>query len=87
MPSCSCSRDGPGPGCAAGEAAGVEVVHAPGEGDDEIVLRAAAAVGDGAAPTVVTADRALAARVEQAGATVVRPGWLLDRLEDRGHAD
>ncbi len=74
-------------GVAAGEAVGIDVVHAPGEGDDEVVLRAAAAVGDGAASTVVTADRALSARVEQVGATVVRPRWLLDRLEGRSHAD
>lgn len=68
------------PGVPAGEAGGVEVVHAPAHGDDELVLRAAAAVRAGAGATVVTADRALAARVEQAGAAVVGPGWLLGRL-------
>jgi hypothetical protein len=29
---------------------------------------------------VVTADRALAARVQRHSASVIRPGWLLDRL-------
>lgn len=57
---------------------GVAVVHAPGEGDDTI---AAIAEAHGAA-TVVTADRALAARVRTAHAEVASPGWLLDQLVD-----
>ncbi|MGI9643736.1 MAG: NTP pyrophosphohydrolase [Ilumatobacteraceae bacterium] len=61
-----------------GEADGVEVVHAPGEGDDTI---AAIAAADGAA-LVVTADRELAERARAAGADVVGPNWLLDRLGD-----
>lgn len=56
--------------------AGVEVVHAAGEGDDTIV--AIAQAHDQA--LVVTADRGLAERVRAVGAAVVGPGWLLDRL-------
>lgn len=64
-------------GAPAGTAGGVEVVHAPGEGDDAIV-EAAAAGGGGA--LVVTADRGLAERVRRGGARVVGPSWLLGRL-------
>lgn len=56
------------------------VVHAPGEGDDTIVDEVRHAVAAGETVAVVTADRGLAARVADQGATVVRPGWLLDRL-------
>ena len=55
---------------------GVEVVHAPGEGDDTIASIAEA--GDHV--VVVTADRGLAARVRAAGGEVVGPSWLLDQL-------
>jgi hypothetical protein len=56
---------------------GVEVVHAPGEGDDTVATIAETA----AEPvTLVSADRALAHRCRAAGAEVVGPGWLLDRL-------
>jgi predicted RNA-binding protein with PIN domain len=74
-------------GVAAGTASTVEVVHAAGEGDDEVVRRAAAAVRDGASTSVVTADRGLAARVTEAGAAVVGPGWLLDHLDALGTSD
>ncbi len=57
---------------------GVEVVHAAGEGDDTI---AAVAEADGDV-MVVTADRELARRARAAGADVVGPNWLLDRLEE-----
>ena len=57
---------------------GVEVVHAPGEGDDTIA--ASAEAHDGA--VVVTADRGLADRVRATGAEVVGPTWLLDRLAE-----
>lgn len=60
-----------------GVADGVEVVHAPGEGDDTLADRAAAADGP---VTLASADRALGARARRAGADVVGPGWLLDRL-------
>lgn len=57
---------------------GVEVVHAPGEGDDTIAT-IAQEQGD---VVVVTADRGLAARVRAAGGEVVGPSWLLDQLVD-----
>ncbi|WP_231851410.1 hypothetical protein [Microlunatus phosphovorus] len=57
----------------------LEVVHAPGEGDDTIVDEVRLALTGGTV-VVVTADRGLAARVQHLGATVVGPGWLLDRL-------
>ena len=65
-------------GAGEGNAAGVEVVHAPGEGDDTIV--AVAEAHDQA--IVVTADRRLAERVRATGAEVGGPTWLLDQLRD-----
>ena len=59
-----------------GEADGVAVVHAPGEGDDTI----AALAGAHAGTVVVTADRGLAERVRAALGEVVGPSWLLDLL-------
>lgn len=56
----------------------VRVVHAPGEGDDEIVAQAAAALSSYAV-TVVTADRGLRVRLPE-GVLVHGPGWLLDQL-------
>ena len=57
---------------------GVEVVHAPGEGDDMIAAIAEA----NRDVVVVTADRELAERVRAASAEVVGPSWLLDQLVD-----
>jgi hypothetical protein len=57
---------------------GVEVVHAPGVGDDTI----AAIAGTNREVVVVTADRELAERVRAVNAEVVGPSWLLDRLVD-----
>jgi hypothetical protein len=57
---------------------GVEVVHAPGEGDDTIVAIAEAHRG----AVVVTADRKLADRVRAVDAEVVGPSWLLSQLVD-----
>lgn len=57
---------------------GVEVVHAPGEGDDTIAAVAEA----NRDVVVVTADRELAARVRAANAEVVGPSWLLEQLVD-----
>jgi hypothetical protein len=59
-----------------GDEGGVEVVHAPGEGDDTI----AAIAGAHAEVLVVTADRGLAERVRAADGKVVGPSWLLDQL-------
>lgn len=57
---------------------GVEVVHAPSEGDDTIVAITEA----NRDVVVVTADRKLAERVRAASAEVISPSWLLDRLLD-----
>ena len=57
----------------------VTVVHAPQDGDAEIVRQAHKAADAGHQVTVVTADRLLAVRVAKAGRTV-GPTWLLDRL-------
>jgi hypothetical protein len=62
-------------------AGAVEVVHATGEGDDRIVEEVRRAITAGSTAAVVTADRGLAARVERLGATLFRPGWLLDRID------
>jgi hypothetical protein len=59
-----------------GDADGVAVVHAPGEGDDTI----AAIAQEQHEVIVVTADRGLAERVRAANGEVVGPSWLLDRL-------
>ena len=64
-----------------GTAGGVEVVHAPGLGDDTLVVLAA---GRDEPVVLVTADRELAARARHRGADVVSPTWLLDRLPSRG---
>ncbi|MDP9075542.1 MAG: hypothetical protein M3N98_15520 [Actinomycetota bacterium] len=60
---------------------GVEVVHAPGVGDDTIADLAARRPGP---VTLVSADRVLGQRVRRAGGDVVGPMWLLDRLAERG---
>ncbi len=57
---------------------GVDVVHAPGSGDDTIVDLVALAIGP---VVVVTSDGALRRRVESFGADVVGPRSLLSRLE------
>jgi hypothetical protein len=57
---------------------GVEVAHAPGEGDDMIVALADA----NRDVVVVTADRELAEQVRAANAEVVGPSRLLDQLVD-----
>ena len=59
----------------------VEVVHAVSDGDSTIVDEVRRVVAAGRTAAVVTADRGLAARVESLGATLLRPGWLLDRIE------
>jgi hypothetical protein len=64
-----------------GVTGGVTVVHAAGEGDDTVVALAAAGSGDGAPPTVVTADRVLGQRLRTLGVDVAGPRWLLGRLD------
>ena len=56
---------------------GVDVVHAPGEGDDTVAAIAAEADTE---VIVVTADRGLSQRVRRSGVEVFGPNWLLDRL-------
>jgi predicted RNA-binding protein with PIN domain len=58
----------------------IRTVHAPADGDATIVDLARTAVAEDQAVVVVTADRALAAAVQDAGADVVGPGWLLDQV-------
>jgi hypothetical protein len=70
------------PGVDEGEVDGVRVVHAPGSGDDTLADLATHAAADGAAVTLVTADRGLRDRVERHGVQAVGPSWLWSRLED-----
>jgi 8-oxo-dGTP pyrophosphatase MutT (NUDIX family) len=59
----------------------LEVVAAPGSGDDAVVDAARVAVEAGDGPVVVvTADRELRARVEALGAVVHGPSWLRDQF-------
>lgn len=59
----------------------LDVVRAPGSGDDAIVEAARAAMDAGHAPVVVvTADRELRARVEEFGAETRGPAWLRDQF-------
>ncbi len=69
-------------GVAEGLDQGIEIVHAPGEGDDSIVALVEIRAAAGDEVVVVTADRELARRVRASGAAVVGPSWLLDRLSD-----
>lgn len=55
----------------------VEVVHAPGQGDETLVALAAGAAGP---VVVVSADRALGIRCRAVGAEIVGPAWLLRQL-------
>jgi 8-oxo-dGTP diphosphatase len=57
----------------------VEVVAAPGEGDDTLVEVAANRGGDTA--VVITADRGLRERLDAVGAGWTGPSWLLRRLD------
>jgi hypothetical protein len=65
-------------GVPVGAADGVSVLHAEGSGDDALVNTIS---NQPAEITLVTADRELRRRAEALGATVVGPGWLLERLE------
>lgn len=67
-------------GVRAGKDAHVRTVHAAKDGDATIVAEARAAAERGDRVVVVTADRALDARVHGVGATTLSPGWLLSRL-------
>jgi predicted RNA-binding protein with PIN domain len=69
-------------GVRAGRDGDVATVHAPKDGDREIVAQARAAAERGDAVTVVTADRMLQAQVSGAapGSLALGPAWLLDQL-------
>src|SRR5262249_32310249 len=64
-----------------GVADGVEIVHAPGGGDDTLAVLAEAGGED---VVLISADRALGDRVRHSGAQVVGPNWLLGRLPPEG---
>jgi len=64
-------------GAEPGTADEVQVVHASGSGDD--ALAGLAAPGS----VLVSADRELGRRARAAGAEVVGPRWLLERIPDR----
>lgn len=66
---------------AAPAAPAIEVRHAPGEGDDEILAVARELVAQHRPVVVVTSDRELATRVEELGAVVHGARWLLDQLD------
>ena len=63
----------------AGEDDGIHTVHASGSGDDAIVEHVGRRRTSGDDVVVVTADRALRARVAAAGGSSVGPSWLLAR--------
>lgn len=67
-------------GVAAGTVDGVSVVHAPGEGDDEIVERCRQHASRGAQVVLASADRGLLERVEPLGVASVGPRSLRARL-------
>lgn len=67
-------------GVRAGRDAHVRTVHAARDGDRTIVEEARRAVERGHRTVVVTADRALDARVHGVGATTLSPTWLLSQL-------
>lgn len=68
-------------GIPAGRDGHVRTVHAKGSGDDTIVDEVATARERSPRVAVVTADRALQARVQQLGAVALSPSWLLDLLD------
>jgi len=70
------ARRGPGEGTEGG----VRTLHASRSGDDAIVDEVRRQVDGGHQVDVITADRGLRARVEEAGGRCQGPSWLLDRL-------
>ncbi len=58
----------------------LRTVHAPRDGDSAITKEARAARDRGDAVVVITADRALQARVEALGCRSMSPTWLLDLI-------
>lgn len=62
-----------------GDDGALRTVHAPASGDDAIVEQVRERAGQDEV-LVVTADRGLRDRAVAAGASVVGPSWLLDRI-------
>ena len=67
-------------GVPVGHRDGVDVAHAEGSGDDEVVRQAGRLLAAGGEIVVVTADRGLRARVEALGAGVLGPRALFRSL-------
>ncbi|MCP2637206.1 NUDIX domain-containing protein [Microbacterium sp. HD4P20] len=65
----------------ADNAPGIEIVRAEASGDDAIIVAAEALIAAGHRVTVVTSDRELVRRIQDAGATTRGARWLLDLLE------
>lgn len=59
----------------------LRTVHASKDGDASIIKEAAAAREQGHDVVVITADRALAQRVESVGCRTMSPSWLLATIE------
>ena len=59
----------------------LRTVHASKDGDATIVKEAGTAREQGCDVVVITADRALAQRVESLGCRTMSPSWLLAHLE------
>lgn len=59
----------------------VDVIAAPGAGDDAILAEAERLIADGRDVVVVTSDRGLRERVSAAGARTESAGWLLAQLD------
>jgi hypothetical protein len=63
-----------------GDAGLVQTVHAPADGDEEIVNQVRTWVAEGDDVVAVTADRGLQERILEAGGDFLGPSWLLDQL-------
>ena len=76
------ARDARSPeiGSAAGSRVAVDVIRAPGSGDDAIVEAARLRVGAGESVTVATSDRELSDRLVAVGANVRGVGWLRELI-------
>jgi hypothetical protein len=67
-------------GVAAGRDGHLRTVHAPRDGDAAITAETRSARERGDDVVVITADRALAMRVESLGGRTMSPSWLLDLI-------
>ena len=77
------ARDVSDPADSTDVACAVEIVRAPGAGDDAIVAVARERLSLGERVFVVTSDRGLSERIDELGSAEVRPvRWLLDQLDE-----